>query len=89
MSIFIESIIHDKSNNVSAVLSMYASFNIVMTVKAKKKSTWNKLDRLIVVIEIRVCLVGIQTFMKHFEYRLFSQKMFWMTNYNSFMRPFG
>ena len=42
MSIFIESIIHDKSNNVSAVLSMYASFNIVMTVKAKKKSTWNK-----------------------------------------------
>ena len=36
MSIFIESIIHDKSNNVSVVLSMYASFNIVMTVKAKK-----------------------------------------------------
>jgi len=80
MSIFIESIIHDKSNNVSVVLSMYASFNIVMTVKAKKKSTWNKLDRLIVVIEIRVCLVGIQTFMKHFEYILFSQKTFWMTN---------
>jgi hypothetical protein len=58
MSIFIESIIHDKSNNVSVVLSMYASFNIVMMVKEKKKSTWNKLDRLIVVIEIRVCLVG-------------------------------
>ena len=78
MSIFIESIIHDKSNNVSVVLSMYASFNIVMTVKAKKKSTWNKLDRLIVVIEIRECLVGIQTFVKHFEYGLFSQKIFWM-----------